>query len=78
MGHETRPAGHARRCGSRGGAANAPDRRTDGRPLSWNVVSSSAERIEQAKQDWRDQRFPKVPEETEFIALPDPYDTPLR
>lgn len=41
------------------------------RYLSWNFVSSSEERIEQAKQDWREQRFPKVPGETEFIPLPD-------
>ena len=41
------------------------------RYLSWNFVSSSEERIEQAKQDWREQRFPKVPDETEFIPLPD-------
>lgn len=39
--------------------------------LSWNFVSSSAERIEQAKQDWKAQTFPKVPGETEFIPLPD-------
>jgi redox-sensitive bicupin YhaK (pirin superfamily) len=41
------------------------------RYLTWNFVSSSAERIEQAKEDWRMQSFPTVPEETEFIPLPD-------
>jgi redox-sensitive bicupin YhaK (pirin superfamily) len=41
------------------------------RYLTWNFVASSAERIEQAKQDWRNQVFPKVPGETEFIPLPD-------
>ncbi len=41
------------------------------RYLAWNFVSSSADRIEQAKEDWRNQNFPKVPQETEFIALPD-------
>jgi redox-sensitive bicupin YhaK (pirin superfamily) len=41
------------------------------RYLTWNFVSSSAERIEQAKQDWKAQAFPKVPGETEFIPLPD-------
>lgn len=41
------------------------------RYLSWNFVSSSAERIEQAKEDWRQQRFAAVPGETEFIPLPD-------
>jgi len=41
------------------------------RYLSWNFVASSAERIEQAKRDWRDRRFAAVPGETEFIPLPD-------
>jgi redox-sensitive bicupin YhaK (pirin superfamily) len=36
-----------------------------------NFVSSSQQRIEQAKQDWRDGRFDAVPGETEFIPLPD-------
>lgn len=36
----------------------------------WNLVSSSRERIEQAKRDWAADRFPKVPGETEFIPLP--------
>ncbi len=38
----------------------------------WNFVSSSRERIEQAKLDWRDGRFGAVPGETEFIPLPVP------
>jgi len=37
----------------------------------WNFVSSRPERIEQAKQDWRAGRFGQVPEETEFIPLPE-------
>jgi redox-sensitive bicupin YhaK (pirin superfamily) len=41
------------------------------RHLVWNFVSSSQERIEQAKQDWREQKFARVPDETEFIPLPD-------
>jgi len=36
----------------------------------WNFVSSTRERIEQAKADWQAQRFSKVPGETEFIPLP--------
>jgi redox-sensitive bicupin YhaK (pirin superfamily) len=40
------------------------------RHIYWNFVSSRAERIEQAKQDWRDQRFPGVVGEHEFIPLP--------
>ena len=37
----------------------------------WNFVASSRERIEEAKQRWREQRFPRIPGETEFIPLPD-------
>jgi redox-sensitive bicupin YhaK (pirin superfamily) len=37
----------------------------------WNFVSSSRERIEQAKADWREDRFPSVPGETERIPLPE-------
>ncbi|WP_119681260.1 pirin family protein [Indioceanicola profundi] len=41
------------------------------RHIYWNFVSSSLERIEQAKRDWRDRNFPPVPEEDEFIPLPE-------
>jgi hypothetical protein len=41
------------------------------RHIFWNFVSSSRERIEQAKQDWREGRFAPVPEETERIPLPE-------
>ena len=41
------------------------------RHIFWNLVSSSRERIEKAKEDWRNDRFEKVPGETEFIPLPD-------
>ncbi len=37
----------------------------------WNFVSSSKERIESAKEDWRQGRFAPVPDETEFIPLPE-------
>lgn len=40
------------------------------RHMYWNFVSSSRERIEQAKQDWAAQRIGQVPGETEFIPLP--------
>jgi redox-sensitive bicupin YhaK (pirin superfamily) len=37
----------------------------------WNFVSSDRERIEQAKADWQEGRFAKVPgDEEEFIPLP--------
>ena len=41
------------------------------RYLYWNFVSSSKERIEKAKSDWREGKFGQVPDETEFIPLPD-------
>ena len=42
------------------------------RHIWWNYVSSSRERIEQAKRDWKEGRFPKVPgDETEFVPLPE-------
>jgi hypothetical protein len=40
------------------------------RHVWWNFVSSSAERIEQAKADWRDGRLGSVPGDSEFIPLP--------
>ena len=41
------------------------------RHLWWNFVSSSRERIEQAKDDWRDGRFGTIPgDDKEFIPLP--------
>ena len=40
--------------------------------IEWNFVSSRKERIEQAKADWKAQRFDKVPgDEDEFIPLPE-------
>jgi redox-sensitive bicupin YhaK (pirin superfamily) len=40
--------------------------------IFWNFVSSSRERIEQAKADWKEGRFGKVPgDEKEFIPLPE-------
>ncbi len=42
------------------------------RYVYWNFVSSSRDRIEQAKEDWRAGRFPLVPGDAEeFIPLPD-------
>ena len=40
------------------------------RHLYWNFVSSRRERIDQAKKDWSEGRFPKVPGETDYIPLP--------
>jgi redox-sensitive bicupin YhaK (pirin superfamily) len=42
------------------------------RHIWWNFVSSTKERIERAKDDWRSGRFGKVPgDEKEFIPLPE-------
>jgi len=49
-----------------GGAAMDGDRH-----ISWNFVASSREMIDEARTRWREQRFPKVPGETEFIPLPE-------
>jgi len=38
----------------------------------WNFVSSSKQRIEQAKLDWKEGRFGQIPGETGFIPLPEP------
>jgi redox-sensitive bicupin YhaK (pirin superfamily) len=49
-----------------GGAPLASDR-----IVWWNFSSSSRERLEQAKADWKSGAFGQVPGETEFIPLPD-------
>ena len=42
------------------------------RHVWWNFVSSSRDRINQAKDDWRAGRFPKVPgDDAEFIPIPE-------
>jgi hypothetical protein len=42
------------------------------RHIWWNFVSSSKERIEAAKEDWKNARFELVPgDEKDFIPLPD-------
>lgn len=42
------------------------------RYIDWNFVSSSKETLEQAKRDWKEGRFPKVPgDDSEFMALPE-------
>jgi redox-sensitive bicupin YhaK (pirin superfamily) len=39
--------------------------------IHWNFVSSDRTLIEKARNDWREQKFPKVPGETEFVPLPE-------
>ncbi len=42
------------------------------RHVFWNFVSSSRDRINQAKEDWKARRFPLVPgDEEEYIPLPE-------
>ena len=41
------------------------------RYMYWNFVASSEERLERAKQQWREQAFGRVPGESEFIPLPE-------
>ncbi len=42
------------------------------RHIWWNFVSSSRERIERAKDDWKAGRFARVAgDEKEFIPLPE-------
>jgi redox-sensitive bicupin YhaK (pirin superfamily) len=48
------------------------------RMIYWNFVSSRAERIEQAKVDWKEARFDAVPDEHEFIPLPADPVPPVR
>jgi len=48
------------------------------RHVWWNFVSSSRERIEQAKADWRAGKFTPVPGETEFIPLPGDNPPPVK
>ena len=50
------------------GGESFPEKRL----VYWNFVSSRRERIEQAKEDWRERRFPEVPGDSEErIPLPD-------
>jgi redox-sensitive bicupin YhaK (pirin superfamily) len=49
-----------------GGAFSTP------RHVYWNFVSSSRDRINQAKEDWKAMRFPLIPgDDQEYIPLPE-------
>jgi hypothetical protein len=42
------------------------------RHIWWNFVSSSKDRIERAKQEWKDGKFGPIPgDDKEFIPLPE-------
>ena len=47
------------------------------RAIMWNFVASSTERLEQAKADWENDRFPRIPGETERIPLPELPGKPI-
>lgn len=38
--------------------------------MYWNFVSSDKSKLEKAKEDWKNQKFPKIPGETAFVPLP--------
>jgi len=67
-GHEARlSSGSGGRAMLLGGQAFAT-----GRHVFWNFVSSSRDRINQAKDDWKSQRFPLIPgDDQEYIPLPE-------
>lgn len=45
--------------------------------IAWNFVSSSKERLTQAAEDWRRQRFARVPGETSYLPLPEDGEAPV-
>jgi len=67
--------GHEARLSSRGGGRAmlmGGQAFTTPRHVFWNFVSSSRDRINQAKEDWKAQRFPLIPgDDKEFISIPD-------
>jgi len=67
--------GHQARLSSKAGAKlmlMGGDAFSTPRHVFWNFVSSSRDRINQAKEDWQAQRFPLIPsDDREFIPLPE-------
>tara|TARA_R110000850_G_scaffold80862_1_gene173491 strand:- start:33656 stop:34531 length:876 start_codon:yes stop_codon:yes gene_type:complete len=41
------------------------------RYIHWNFVSSENEKIEKAKMNWKEKKFPKVPDDETYIPLPE-------
>ncbi|MEQ8576199.1 MAG: pirin-like C-terminal cupin domain-containing protein, partial [Fulvivirga sp.] len=39
--------------------------------IYWNFVASSKEKLEDAKQRWRNKQFPKVPGDDTYVPLPE-------
>jgi len=42
------------------------------RHIYWNFVSASKEKIEAAKERWRNKAFPKVPGDDSYVIMPEP------
>ena len=40
------------------------------RHIYWNFVSSSKEKIEKAKEDWKNKTFPMMKNDTTYVPLP--------
>ena len=69
-----RPGHNARVSSASGGRLMLLGGEAFGTPrhVFWNFVSSSRDRINQAKQDWKAQRFPLIPgDDQEYIPLPE-------
>ncbi|MBW1298059.1 pirin family protein [Aquimarina litoralis] len=41
------------------------------RHIYWNFVSSSKEKLEEAKDKWRNKQFPKVPNDNSYVVMPE-------
>lgn len=39
--------------------------------IYWNFVSSSKDRLEQAKEDWKNHKFPTIPGDSDYVPLTD-------
>jgi hypothetical protein len=69
-----RPGHEARLSSASGGRAMLMGGQafTTPRHVFWNFVSSSRDRINEAKEDWKALRFPLIPgDDKEFIPIPD-------
>jgi len=69
-----RPGHHPRLSSGRGGRLMLMGGEAFATPrhVFWNFVSSSRDRIDQAKEDWKALRFPLIPgDDQEFIPLPE-------
>ena len=71
--------GHAARLSSANGGKvmlMGGEAFTTPRHVFWNFVSSSRDRLNQAKEDWKAQRFPLIPgDDQEFIPFPEVVKT---